>query len=76
MAPRPWKDHNLLVGGDVHSEPALGRYTKALSRRCVADLTLEARALALELGSPDVELRERFRLSNADRSPPHDRQRD
>ena len=33
-------------------------------------------ALALELGSPDVELRKRFRLANPDRSPPHDRQRD
>jgi hypothetical protein len=76
MTPRSWKDYDLLVGGDVHPEPALGRDAKALSRRGVADFSFEARALALELGSPDVELRERFRLSNADRSPPHDRQRD
>jgi len=60
----------------VHPEPALGRDAKALSRRRITDFSLEARAIALQLGSPDVELRERFRLSDADRSPPHDRQRD
>jgi hypothetical protein len=76
MSPRSWKDYNLLVGGDVHPEPGLGGDAKALSRRRVTDLSLEARAFALELGSPDVEPRERFGLSNADRSPPHDRQRD
>lgn len=60
----------------MHPEPTLSHDTKALPRRRVANLPLEPGALAFELRSLHVEPRESLGLSNADRSPPHDRQRD
>ena len=60
----------------MHPEPTLGGNTKALPRRGIPNLTLEPGALAFELRSFHVELREGLGLPNADRSAPYDRQRD
>jgi len=76
MPSRARKDHNLAVSWDVHPQAALRGDAEALSRRGIADLALESRALALQLRPFYVELRQGLRLPDADRPSPHDCQRD
>jgi len=66
----------LFVGRDVHSEPVLSGGAKGLARRCIPDLSLEAGSLALQIGSLGVKLRQSLGLADANRSAPHDGQRD
>src|SRR3954468_3108308 len=42
------KYYDLIVSGDVHSKARLHDGTQLLTARCLADLGLEARAIALE----------------------------
>lgn len=60
----------------MHSELTFSDNAEPLPTRCVADLALQSRALALELVALSVEGREPLRLVDADRSPPHDGQCD
>src|SRR5687767_10787872 len=70
------ENHNLVVRGNAHSEPGFCSRAKTLTARGRADLALEAHALTFELNLPCIECGQCFRLLNADRSSPNDRERD
>src|SRR5688572_7307286 len=70
------KNHNLVVRGNAHSEAVLYCRSQALSARRSTDLALQAHTLAFELNLPCIQGRKRFRLLDANRSSPNDRERD
>jgi hypothetical protein len=76
MSPRSRKYDDLPVGWNVHPELTLRDNAQALPARCVPDLALQSRALALELVAFAVERCQALRLPDAEGSSPHNGQRD
>jgi hypothetical protein len=70
------ENDNLIIGGNAHSEPILYCRAETLAARSRADLAFEAYALTFQLNLSCIEGSERFRLLDADRSSPNDREGD
>src|SRR6476469_885116 len=70
------QNHDLVVRWDMHAQPGLGDGAEALARRCIANLALDPRALALELGASVLELGQSPRFADSDRPSPDDREGD